>query len=318
MMEHARTKRRIGPFPKGAAAKRGRLNRAAGQETVMHLCRTIAESFLLSGRGPRSLPARVAACVRAWVPAWNRACVRAWFAAAAALMCALSLTPAMAAEAPSLQALVVTTESWSASDATLRFYERKEAVAAWVPAGEQIPAAVGRNGLAWGRGIPPDPAAEGARKREGDGKAPAGIFRLGPAFGDPAGASLPWIGLPYRQMKQSSRCVDDPASPLYNRLVEEESVRKEWNSSEEMVRSDGQYRLGVVIGHNRSPVAPGGGSCIFLHVWKSPGAGTSGCTAVSGAALEGILRWLRPEANPVLIQLPQAEYERLRGPWGLP
>ncbi len=228
------------------------------------------------------------------------------------------MSPAAAAEKPSLQALVVTTESWSASDATLRFYERPDALSPWAPAGEKIPAVVGKNGLAWGKGIHPDPAAGGDPKREGDGKTPAGIFRLGPAFGDQPGGSVAWIGLPYRQMRETSRCVDDAASALYNRWVEEGSVPKEWNSSEEMVRKDGQYRLGVWVGHNTDPVAPGSGSCIFFHIWKSPGAGTSGCTAVADADLEAVLRRLRPETNPVLIQLPRPEYERLRGPWGLP
>lgn len=231
---------------------------------------------------------------------------------------AIFMSPVAAAEAPSLQALVVITESWSAPDATLALYERPNALSPWAPAGEKVPAVVGRNGLAWGRGIRPDPAAGGDPKREGDGKTPAGIFRLGPAFGDAAGGSVAWIGLPYKQMTERSRCVDDTASVLYNQWVEEGSVRKDWNSSEEMVRKDGQYRLGVWVGHNTDPVAAGSGSCIFLHLWKSPGAGTSGCTAVAEAALEALLRRLRPDANPVLIQLPRAEYERLRGPWGLP
>jgi L,D-peptidoglycan transpeptidase YkuD (ErfK/YbiS/YcfS/YnhG family) len=302
MMKNPEAKKRVDPLPGDEAAKRGSpLNPAAGHETVMPgrrkikgVCATIRGTF----RPSAWLPARVAA--------------------AAALMVALSASPAMAAEGPSLQALIVTTDSWSSVDATLRLYERKEARSAWIPAGDRVPAIVGRNGLAWGRGVHPDQAAEGDRKREGDGKAPAGIFRLGPAFGDAPGGSVPWIGLPYRQMKESSRCVDDPASPAYNRLVEEGSVPKEWGSSEEMRRNDGQYRLGIVIGHNADPVAPGCGSCIFLHIWKSPSSGTSGCTAVSDASLEGILHRLRPDANPVLIQLPRGEYERLRGPWDLP
>jgi D-alanyl-D-alanine dipeptidase len=124
--------------------------------------------------------------------------------------------------------------------------------------------------------------------------------------------------MPYRQMTESSKCVDDPASPAYNRLVEEGDVQRDWNSFEDMRRSDGQYRLGIVIGHNTDPVAPGGGSCIFLHIWEKPSKGTSGCTAVSAADMEEILRRLRPEANPILIQLPQREYERLRVSRGLP
>jgi len=236
----------------------------------------------------------------------------------AVLLCCLSATPATGEGKPALQALVVTTSGWSAVDAALQLFERKSANSSWIAAGERISAVVGRNGLAWGRGLHPDLPAGGPQKREGDGRAPAGIFRLGPAFGYAPGESVPWIGLPYRQMTGSSKCVDDPASPSYNRLIEEGTVRQDWNSFEDMRRSDGQYRLGIVIGHNTDPVAPGGGSCIFLHIWESPSRGTSGCTAVSDIALEEILRRLRPDANPLLIQLPQGEYERMRAPRGLP
>ena len=237
---------------------------------------------------------------------------------AAALLCCLSATPATGEEKPAFQALVVTTSGWSAVDAALQLFERKSAKSSWIPAGERIPAVVGRNGLAWGRGVYPELPAVGPQKREGDGRAPAGIFKLGPAFGYAHGESVAWISLPYRRMTESSKCVDDPASLVYNRLVDEGNVRRDWNHREEMKRSDEQYRLGIVIGHNTDPVAPGGGSCIFLHIWEKPSRGTSGCTAVSAAALEKILRRLRPEANPLLIQLPQVEYERMRGPRGLP
>lgn len=236
----------------------------------------------------------------------------------AALLCCLLATPAAGEEKPALQALVVMTSDWSAVDAALRLYERKDAKSAWVSSSESIPVVVGRNGIAWGKGLHPDSPEGGPQKREGDGKAPAGIFKLGPAFGYAPGEAVPWIGLHYQQMKESSKCVDDPASLSYNRLVEEGNVRRDWNSFEDMRRSDEQYRLGIVIGHNADPVTPGGGSCIFLHIWSKPSKGTAGCTAVSTSDMEKILRRLRPEANPQLIQLPQPEYERLRGPWKLP
>jgi hypothetical protein len=57
-----------------------------------------------------------------------------------------------------------------------------------------------------------------------------------------------------------------------------------WAKSEssEHMRSAGElYRWGIVVGHNGIvteanpiPTAPGGGSCIFLHIWRSPGQGT--------------------------------------------
>ena len=42
----------------------------------------------------------------------------------------------------------------------------------------------GKNGLAWGKGIADNlDQRDGPVKHEGDGKAPAGIFKLGTAFG---------------------------------------------------------------------------------------------------------------------------------------
>jgi L,D-peptidoglycan transpeptidase YkuD (ErfK/YbiS/YcfS/YnhG family) len=239
-------------------------------------------------------------------------------ALAALFLCGLSATPARADGKPPLQMLVVTTSDWSAVDATLQLYERESSQSSWMPAGERVPAAVGSNGMAWGRGLHRDLPDGGLQKREGDGKAPAGIFKLGLAFGYASRESVPWIRQPYRQMTDSTKCVDDGASLFYNCLVDEGTVREDWRSREDMRRRDEQYRLGIVIEHNTDPVVPGGGSCIFLHIWEGPSKGTSGCTAVSTIAMEEILRRLRPETNPLLIQLPQGEYERLRGPWNFP
>jgi D-alanyl-D-alanine dipeptidase len=233
------------------------------------------------------------------------------------LLCCPSGTTLEAAEKTPLQAIVVTTANWSDIDAAMRLYERKDAMSAWVMT-EEVSAVVCRAGLAWGKGLHPDPPAGEPQKREGDGKAPAGIFRLGPAFGYAPDEAVKWIALPYRQMTERSKCVDDPASVYYNRLVEKGKVVQDWNSIEDMRRSDELYRLGVVIGHNDDPVNPGGGSCIFLHIrGKSPG-GTAGCTAVSAADMEKMLRRLNPESSPRLIQLPLQEYERLRTSWKLP
>ena len=67
-----------------------------------------------------------------------------------------------------------------------------------------------------------------------------------------------------------------------------------------------------------APVAPGGGSCIFLHLRSGPDATTAGCTAFEPEPMERLLRWLDPSARPVLVQLPEAEYRTLAAEWGLP
>ena len=56
------------------------------------------------------------------------------------------------------------------------------------------------------------------------------------------------------------------------------------------------YRHAVVIDYNRSPVVPGRGSAIFLHVWnENP---TSGCVAIDLDRLVEIMRWLDPAKHP--------------------
>ena len=85
-----------------------------------------------------------------------------------------------------------------------------------------------------------------------------------------------------------------------------------------MRREDDLYRLVVWVGHNDAPVAPGGGSCIFLHLRSGPDATTAGCTAFEPEPMERLLRWLDPAARPVLVQLPEAEHRARAAEWGLP
>jgi len=214
------------------------------------------------------------------------------------------------------QMIVVTTPAWDSVSGTLRRYERAGAGSPWRTVGEPIPIVVGQTGLAWGEngvGRRGDP-----RKHEGDGKAPAGRFVLGTAFGFAPPAAVDWVRMPYLRLENGTECVDDTSSAHYNTLVERGTVRRvDWASSEKM-RSIDLYRLGVVVRYNAQPVRRGRGSCIFLHIWRAPGSPTSGCTAMPAADLETVVRWMDPQRRPMLVQLPAAEYARLRRAWSLP
>ncbi|HKO55253.1 MAG TPA: L,D-transpeptidase family protein [Thermoanaerobaculia bacterium] len=205
----------------------------------------------------------------------------------------------LAACASPRQLVVVTTPDWAAVDGTLRMYERSGQ--SWRQVGDGVPVVVGRRGLA--------PIGE---KKEGDGRAPSGRFPIGPAFGF---ASTADVRLPYRPLLPTTECVDDVRSRFYNAIVERDADA-DWTSSEKMRQID-QYRLGAVIGHNPKG-QPGKGSCIFLHIWTGPAHGTAGCTAMPEGDLARLLAWLDPAAHPRLVQLPAAEYERVRAGWGLP
>ena len=85
-----------------------------------------------------------------------------------------------------------------------------------------------------------------------------------------------------------------------------------------MLRADSRYDLGAVVAHNVAPPLAGAGSCIFLHVWQDAATPTAGCTAASLANMSEVCAWLDATANPLLVQLPQAEYIRYRQAWALP
>ena len=208
----------------------------------------------------------------------------------------------LVAPATARQSVVVATHGWSDTSGTLRRFSRSDARGPWHAVGPAISVNVGRSGLAWGLGLHTIPA-DGLRKVEGDGKAPAGVFRLIAAFGydeKPAGVSLPYIrGGP------DIEAIDDPQSRYYNRIVDRTRIAKrDWNSSEKMRPDSEDYRLGIVVAHNPRAV-PRAGSCIFMHLWRGPGRGSSGCTTMPRGAIAEIQRWLRPDAHPVLMQAPR-------------
>lgn len=231
----------------------------------------------------------------------------------------------------SLQLVLVTVRDWNASTGQLRRYERPDAAQPWTQVGETVPVLLGRNGLGWGRGLSfpgheagavPVSGGEmgdvssdvsggemghGPVKREGDGRAPAGLFALGPAFAYSPGELGP-VGMPVLAVTESMACVDDPESQWYTAMVDQDKVGEpDWKSRELMLREDGQYKIGLVVRHNGPEPKPGAGSCIFLHVWKDGDDSTSGCTALREADLRELLGWIKGQAKPVLLQLPEDE-----------
>lgn len=229
----------------------------------------------------------------------------------ALVLSACAHTPLTGAGQPK-QLLVVLTENWDSVNGTSTLYERQ--AGAWQLIAT-APVVVGKNGMGWGLGVgvPLPHGTEEPVKKEGDGRAPAGIFRLGPAFG----AASPGGNWPFRNLKATTECVDDVASRHYNETVENDAVTVDWKSSEKMA-SEPLYRLGAFVEHNQPKPTVGAGSCIFLHVWREQGRGTAGCTAFEESALRKVLSSLRPEAEPLLIQVPRAVYEAQRAAQGWP
>jgi D-alanyl-D-alanine dipeptidase len=226
----------------------------------------------------------------------------------------------------STQMIVVTTDSWDSPQGTLRRYERERPGNPWQPIGAPIIVMVGNAGLGWGTGVLKPPARDASDrlerdpvKKEGDGKAPAGVFRLSKAFGY-APQQQPGWKMPYISLTPSIECVDDERSKFYNTLVDTATVSADWGNheNENMRRSDDLYRWGILVDHNANPTVPGGGSCIFMHIWRGPAQPTVGCTAMPQAAIESLLGWLDPDRKPLLVQLPAPQYQKMRRRWNLP
>ena len=214
----------------------------------------------------------------------------------------------------SQQLVIATTASWTGVKARLYCFERS--AAGWIRQLRPFDAVVGKEGLAWDgelAGI----AGGGPAKREGDGKAPAGVFPLLHAMGH-AAKPPDSVAFPYERILPDMHCVDDAGSAYYNRIVSESMLGERWKSSEQLSRMKEEYRWLIVVDYNRRDPKPGAGSCIFIHLWQSREQGTAGCTAMEEEDLLALLRWLQEEKKPLLVQLPRAEYMKIWKMWDLP
>ena len=199
----------------------------------------------------------------------------------------------------SQQIILVVADNFQTSDAKLEFYEGSSLLL-------KTDVNIGRNGLAWGIGEKKlSRTTSQIIKKEGDGKAPAGVFKLTNIFGYTSHAHY---SLPYLHATKELICIDDADSPLYNKLVR---TKKHPKSFEYMKRNDNQYRYGVTVLHNKEAI-PNRGSCIFLHIQKYPHAPTAGCTSMQEENLLKIINTLDKEKNPLLIQITKSSAKEIK------
>jgi D-alanyl-D-alanine dipeptidase len=202
----------------------------------------------------------------------------------------------------SSQLLVVTTANWSTKDGKLQRYEKTDN--SWTKIGKEISIVLGRNGLGWGKGLHSTPNNAKYIKKEGDGKAPAGLFSLGNGFG--YSQTNFQMSFPYASYKTTDHCVDDSSSQWYNQIVDSKTTKKDYKSFEHMKLRNNLYKYGITVNHNRNQIAQAG-SCIFIHIKNKSGKGTAGCTAMREDEIVSVLKWLKGEEKPLLLQLPKVE-----------
>jgi D-alanyl-D-alanine dipeptidase len=197
--------------------------------------------------------------------------------------------------------MLVTGPTLAGLSAKVQLYERLEGKD-WQAFGGPKAAVLGKNGMAWSWAH--EELAEGMPlKREGDRSTPAGIFALGKPFGFAESAAPGYV----RLRPGEHYCVDDPASPHYNAIVTKAAAAGA--SGEEMAAMP-LYRRGLFVDYPTSRERKGG-SCIFVHSWRSRSSGTAGCVALQEADVEFLQRWSAGRKALIAI-LPQSALERLR------
>jgi L,D-peptidoglycan transpeptidase YkuD (ErfK/YbiS/YcfS/YnhG family) len=205
---------------------------------------------------------------------------------------------------------------WNSLHGKIQLFERSRG-GAWTPASSSFPVLFGKNGLAWGTGLAGQNES-GLRKKERDGRAPAGIFEIGQVFG--YDAHLPAGGdYPFHQVTEADVWSDDPRSPNYNRHIVIDPKHPPDNYSHEKMKSgDFAYHWLIEIRHNSNPPVPGAGSAIFFHIRRGINHPTTGCTTMAESDLVKIVTWLRASSHPAYALLPTAECERKWRTWDLP
>lgn len=170
-------------------------------------------------------------------------------------------------------------ESYSASFVAL---EKKGGK--WVLKLDPVEVSIGKNGFA--------PVLS---KREGDGKSPTGIFRLGKLYTYEKQLNT---RLEYQQTTADDKWIDDPNSKDYNTYVRGATTAK---SYENLLLNNDAYKYCMVIEYNTSPIIKGKGSAIFFHLGVKKSYYTAGCVAIDEENMNLVVNWLDPKLNPTII-----------------
>lgn len=124
-----------------------------------------------------------------------------------------------------------------------------------------------------------------AHKEEGDGATPTGLLPLRRVLFRADRGAAPRTTAPVEPIGRTDGWCDDPADARYNRLVTLPYAA----SHEELWRQDDLYDIIGVLGWNDTPIVPGQGSAIFLHIARPDYSPTEGCVALAASDLRAVL-----------------------------
>ena len=152
-------------------------------------------------------------------------------------------------------------------------------------AGNDIPCALGRSGIAW-------------IKREGDGITPAGQWPLRRILYRADRIGQLDCHLPAIPLARHHGWCDAPDDPAYNSQVGLPYPA----SAEQLWRDDPLYDVIIVLGHNDDPVIPGKGSAVFFHIARDGYLPTEGCVAITLADMKGVLQQCGPDTLMKIVE----------------
>ena len=149
--------------------------------------------------------------------------------------------------------------------------------------GLQLQCAIGLNGLT-------------EDKQEGDLSTPIGIFHFDKIYYRADRLGKKKFIIDSSIINKNDGWCDDQKSDLYNQYIQFPFQE----SAEHLYRDDHIYDIICVLNYNTSPIIPGRGSAIFLHIAKPDFSGTEGCIAIERKALIEIASNLTVDSTIVI------------------
>ena len=132
----------------------------------------------------------------------------------------------------------------------------------------QLRCAIGLNGLT-------------DNKQEGDLSTPIGTFHFDKIYYRADRLGKKKFIIDSSILSKNDGWCDDQKSDLYNQYIQFPFQE----SAEHLYRDDHIYDIICVLNYNTSPIIPGRGSAIFLHIANPDFSGTEGCIAIEREAL---------------------------------
>jgi D-alanyl-D-alanine dipeptidase len=199
--------------------------------------------------------------------------------------------------------VLVIADKLDSTTATVERFDRHTPNAQWQVSGGAATALIGHKGLGWAYAFRKFAKGGEPVKVEGDKRAPAGFYKIGPSFGF-SPSQVP----NYVRVDDGMVCVNDVTSPAYNTITRRDRIGPAVRH-ENMSRVP-DYRRGLLVDYPTDRKARAG-SCIFIHLQLPGKTGTSGCVAIPQGPLEAVQDFAQEGA--VLAVLPRQALARFKG-----